>query len=507
MKKTLTICITTDVHGTLQALSYADASLKPQGLSRYLTAVKLLKANEEVLILDNGDILQGSPIMTYFQKKLRIPHIMAQALNLIGVDYFNLGNHDFNYGKPILHQFLNDLKAPCITQNIVEQGIPFGQSQIFTTQNGLKIGLIGVCTDYIPHWERPNHIEVMTFLDPIKVVEDTVTHLKASVDFIVVMYHGGLERDLETGQATEALTGENVGYALAQIQDIDVLVTGHQHRSIITKFNQTTITQCAYNAQEFALVDLTLNDQHKDIQAKLVSLKEFPEDPTMLDLIKETNDKTQIWLDQVVGRLNGHDYLIKDPFEARLHKHPLVSLINTIQSEASGAQLSGVSLFNNPTGFKPTVTYRDIVSTYVYPNTLVVKEINGAQLKAYLEKCAEYFIVQDGIIKVNPEYDTPKAQHFNYDMIDGIEYTLKISQPIGQRVTQLTKLGKPILAHERFSLVINNYRANGGGNFEMIVACPTLSEITMDMTDIIAAYFESHPNLTPNHQDNISVII
>jgi 2',3'-cyclic-nucleotide 2'-phosphodiesterase/3'-nucleotidase len=284
-------------------------------------------------------------------------------------------------------------------------------------------------------------------------------------------------------------------------------VTGHQHRSIIANINQTAVTQCAYNAQEFALVDLCLDEAHKDIQAKLVSLKDFPEDQSMLSLIKDINDETQVWLDQVVGDLKGHNYLIYDPFEARLHKHPLVSLLNTIQMEVSGAQLSGISLFNNPTGFKPTVTTRDIVSTYVYPNTLVVKEITGERLKAYLEKCAEYFIVQEGEIKVNPEYDSPKAQHFNYDMVDGIEYTLKISQPIGQRVTQLTRHGRAISLDEKFSLVINNYRANGGGNFQMIVDCPTLSEITMDMTEIIAAYFESHPNLSPNHQDNISVIV
>ena len=81
------------------------------------------------------------------------------------------------------------------------------------------------------------------------------------------------------------------------------------------------------------------------------------------------------------------------------------------------------------------------MSTYVYPNTLVVKQISGDKLKAYLEKCAEYFIVDKGVIKVNPEYDSPKAQHFNYDMVDGISYTLKISNPIGQRVTALDYQG------------------------------------------------------------------
>ncbi len=505
MKKTLMICVTTDVHGALQTRSYANGTDKALGLGRYLTATRLFKQTQDVLCLDNGDILQGSPLMTYFQKQSRAPHLLAQALNLIGVDYFNLGNHDFNYGKPILKQFLTDLKAPCLTQNITLNGEPFGHSHIYVSKQGIRVGLIGVCTDYIPHWEKPSHIEGMTFLDPIEVVKKEINILKSKVDYMIVMYHGGLERNPLSGKPTEPLTKENVGYELAQLDGIDLLITGHQHRSFITKINDTLVTQCAPNAQEFAQIKITCEDKQLQVDAQLIKMKDFSEDQDMLNLIKPWEDETQIWLDQVVGRLSGYDYLIKDPFDARLHKHPLVSLINTIQLDVSKAQLSGVSLFNDPSGFKPVITYRDIVSTYVYPNTLVVKEITGTVLKAYLEKCAEYFMVQDGSIIVNPEYDEPKAQHFNYDMVDGIEYTLKISNPIGQRVTQCSYLGKPVLSEDVFSLVINNYRANGGGNFDMIVSCPTLSEINIDMTDIMAAYFEAHPDLHPIHICNILV--
>jgi len=145
MKKMMRVYITTDVHGTLKTSSYADFSDKQQGLGRYLTAIKKARKDGEILVLDNGDILQGSPLLTYFQKEPRKPHLMAQALNLIGVDFFNLGNHDFNYGQTILTQFLQDLKAPCLTSNITLNSIPFGQSRLIT-MNGLKIALIGACT-------------------------------------------------------------------------------------------------------------------------------------------------------------------------------------------------------------------------------------------------------------------------------------------------------------------------------------------------------------------------
>ena len=158
MKKLLKIYITTDVHATLQTLSYADGSDRFQGLARYASALKDERKHYDVLALDNGDILQGSPLVDLLSKKNTECLICWQkTMNLIGIDYFNLGNHDFNYGKPILNQFLHDLKAPCLTSNITLNGSPFGRSQIISWENH-KIGLIGVCTDYIPHWGKtPTH--------------------------------------------------------------------------------------------------------------------------------------------------------------------------------------------------------------------------------------------------------------------------------------------------------------------------------------------------------------
>lgn len=505
MKKTLNLYITTDVHGTLQTSSYSDHSDKFQGLARYASALKDARKTKDVLALDNGDILQGSPLLTYFQKTLRKPHLLAETMNLVGIDYFNLGNHDFNYGVPILNQFLQDLNAPCLTSNILQNGTPYGKSVLIDWQNH-HIALIGCCTDYIPHWEKPSNIEGMIFLDPIAIITQEVSRLRSQADVVIVMYHGGFERDPLTGQPTEPFTGENVGYALAQIPGIDLLITGHQHRSIITTIKSTLVTQCAYNAQEFARVELSF-DPALTLKADLVKMKEFPQDQAVLDLIQPWQDQTEAWLDQPITVLKDYDFRIHDAFDARLHKHPLVSLINKIQLDTSGAQLSGTSLFNDPAGFNANVTTRDIVSTYVYPNTLVVKQINGIKLNAYLEKCAEYFVIVNGEIRVNPEYDSPKSQHFNYDMVDGIDYTLKISNPVGQRVINLTFQNKPVCDDDLFSLVINNYRSSGGGNFDMIVSCPTLSEINRDMTDIMSVYLESHPDLKLAHQNNIKVIM
>ncbi len=132
--------------------------------------------------------------------------------------------------------------------------------------------------------------------------------------------------------------------------------------------------------------------------------------------------------------------------------------------------------------------------------------MTGTQLKAYLEQTSSYFILKDTQIIVNPAFDEPKPQHFNYDMLDGIEYGFKISNPIGQRLTHCRFKGQEIQDADVFSVVMNNYRSVGGGNYAMMPECMNLREYTEDVVDIIRAYFKQHPHVSVSHEDNITLI-
>ena len=495
---------TTDIHGTLSTYSYLDQTIKPQGLSRYSNIVKKNRELFECIVVDNGDSLQGSPLMTYAHRVRLKPNPLALVFNHIGLDYYNLGNHDFNYGEDVLLNYINDLDALCLTSNVLYNHKPIGQTRIHTTQNGFKIALIGICTDYIPHWEKPEHIKNFKFLSPIDTLKNEINKLP-HVDYTIVYYHGGLEKDPITGQPTEVLTGENVGYEMTLISGIDLLITGHQHRSIATLINQVPVMQCSLNATEYMDAEIDIQNKTSDIQ--LIPMSGYDYDQDIELLIKPFDDETQIWLDQKLGKVEGHDLLIKDPFDARVHKHPYVSFINFIQKEVTQADICGTALFNQALGLGTEISYRDLVNNYVYPNSLIVKEMDGKTLKLYLEQCADYFTIIDNKIAVNPMFDEPKPQHFNYDMLDGIEYTLKISNPLGQRVISLIFNGKEVKENDVFSVAMNNYRASGGGNFHMIPPCKTLLEIQRDMTDILAEYIMNKKIVTITHHDNIKVII
>jgi 2',3'-cyclic-nucleotide 2'-phosphodiesterase/3'-nucleotidase len=146
-------------------------------------------------------------------------------------------------------------------------------------------------------------------------------------------------------------------------------------------------------------------------------------------------------------------------------------------------------------GLRPEVTMRDIASTFIYPNSLCVLEIDGAVLRAALEKTAEYFALgEDGSIVINPSHFRPKIEHYNYDIFAGIEYCINVSRPKGARVREVRFRGEPVRDDQVFTIALNNYRAGGGGQYDMFRDAKMVKEITSTTADIVVEYLLTHPN-------------
>ena len=147
----------------------------------------------------------------------------------------------------------------------------------------------------------------------------------------------------------------------------------------------------------------------------------------------------QTWLDQPVGEVQG-DMKITDPMQARIVEHPYIEFINRVQMAASGVSISGTALFNNEgQGFNETITMREIITNYIYPNTLAVLKITGQDLRDALEQTANFLAIESGEIVFNPAFIEPKPQYYNYDMYEGIDYEIDLRQPVGQRITKLAR--------------------------------------------------------------------
>ncbi|QIK70528.1 bifunctional metallophosphatase/5'-nucleotidase [Erysipelothrix sp. HDW6C] len=499
------ILATTDVHGNIFPTNYtARNNVESFGLARIATAIKTLKKDNNLILVDNGDAFQGTPLLTYaHQHTDTIVNPMAHVFNRLDYDFINLGNHDFNYGQEVLEKFIRENNATLLTSNLtINKRIP-GATQIMA-YGDKKIAFIGVVTHYIPNWERPAHLENIDFVQAYDQMKAEVERVKDQVDYVIGMYHGGLERDPLTGEPTERLTGENQGYEMTAIDGLDILITGHQHRSFVETVNGVLVTQNTFKGQEFITIDLDLETGKKS--AQLHKTSEYPVDETLLEPLAEVQEAVQTWLDQPVGSLQDGPILIDDELDARIHKHPIVSFLNQVQLERSGADISSVALFNGATGFNQSISMRELVSTYLYPNTLVVKRMTGKALREMIEFSAHYFTLDGDQIVPSPEFVSPKPQHYNYDMLDGVEYTLKISNPRGQRLVSLTRNGVEVCDDDTFDLVTNNYRAMGGGNYTMVAQAPTVQDIQEEMVDTIMNYFVKYSPVKVKHTKNIHVI-
>ncbi len=506
-KMKIKIVATTDIHGSIFPTNYTTRDQKQDySLAHISSAIKKFRSEGTVLLLDNGDAFQGTPLLTYAHQNIdTVLNPIAQVFNTLKYDYINLGNHDFNYGLDVLKKFIKENNAPLLTSNVFFDGNPVGKTQILE-YGGKRIALIGVLTQFIPHWERPSHLEGVTLNDAYEHMKAEVEAVKDSVDYVIGMYHGGFEKDLETGEPTERQTGENEGYQMSFIDGLDILITGHQHRSIATYLHGKAVTQTTLKAKEFATIDFDLDTG--EIIPMIHQTEDYSLDEEILKPLATLQENVQNWLDQPIGSFSesSPSLIIEDEFEARIRKHPLVSFMNQVQKDRSGAQLSSVALFNGSIGFNKSITMRELVGTYIYPNTLVVKRITGSRLKKMLEYSAYFFTIdENNQIAVSPDYVSPKPQHYNYDMVDGVSYTIHVANPRGSRIADLKYQGRDVEDDDTFTIVVNNYRAAGGGGYMMVAKSDLVEDIQEEMVDTLMNYFQENSPVEVEHEDNILV--
>lgn len=322
----ITLLATSDVHGYIYPTNYATDQEQPYGYAKIASRIKQIRETspDPLYVIDNGDFIQGSPF-SYYLAKQQDHHVseLTNVLNEMDVDASILGNHEFNYGLSYLEQAIASYYHPVLSANILtSKGDPyFGQPYVMIEKQGIKVAILGLTTQYIPHWEQPETIKDLQFVSAVEAAKQYVPKLRELADVVVVAYHGGFEKDLETGEPTEALTGENEGFQLLQeVTGMDALITGHQHRVIATKVNGVPIIQPGYRGEFLGKIELSLERtvngyRVSDGKAELISLVTDEADEDILSLVQKTENELQTWLDQPVGEVQG-DMKITDPMQA-----------------------------------------------------------------------------------------------------------------------------------------------------------------------------------------------
>ena len=497
----LVIYQTSDLHGYIYPTNY----VKDQPLGFLKIASYILndeKNYDSSLKIDCGDLVQGSALTHFLSKEGVEENPIIKGLEAVNYNAYVLGNHEFNYGLDYLKNAYSHISNKVINANI--KGLPFESKpyEIFDF-NGFKIGCIGFTTVYIPNWEQEANIKNLEFLDVVKQYAKYEKELKEQCDMIVVCYHGGFEKSLDEDMTpTEALTKENQASELLENFDsIDIILSGHQHRSFITKIKGVICSQPMNNGQNFTKIVIDTNK--KDISYELVDVSKLTDkiDDKIENIFTQTQKDLGVYLDQIIGEFD-KDMKVDDIFLARLKGHPFINFLHDVQLEVSGADFSALSVFDSAIGFGKKISVRDVLINYPYPNTLKVLEVTGKQLKEAIETSATYFEVEEGEVKVSKDFLVPKVQHYNYDTYGGLEYKIDLSKPPYDRVVYMKKDGKDISMDKKYTIVLNNYRASNTSKYPSYKGCKIVREINLDMSEIILDYIQKNKKITVNDKYN-----
>ena len=338
-KQDITIYYTSDLHGHFYPTTYGDKTQRALGLFR--CAPGFVKT-PNTLVIDGGDTLQGSPFTAYCVKELRSARPVAEIMNRCGYDVVTLGNHDFNYGADYLREYLTQGNFACVCENLKDEtGKSIFPRLVKVMENGLRVGIVGIVTDHVNIWEKPENLAGVQVTSPLEAAREALAALRQEADLTICIYHGGFERDLRTGRLLSS-SGENIAYQLCQELDFDILLTGHQHLSLPGRLLHGTFAlQCADNGREYHRLEVSVQDGKPVIRSQAVAAQ-APPDPELMQAFSGLEAQVQHWLDQSVGSL---------PYPLHTASHlqmaacgsDIAKLFSDVQLRASGAQLSAVS--------------------------------------------------------------------------------------------------------------------------------------------------------------------
>ena len=526
----LRIMETTDLHSNMMDFDYyKDTATEKFGLVR--TASLINAARDEAknsVLVDNGDLIQGSPLGDYMAakglKKGEI-HPVYKAPNTLDYAVGNLGNHEFNYGLEYLQKALAGASFPYVNANIIDVKT---KKPLFTPyliketdvvdQEGhkqtLKIGYIGFVPPQIMTWDKANLSGKVTVNDITETARRYVPEMREKgADVVVVIAHSGLSADPYQSMA------ENSVYYLSEVPGVDAIMFGHAHAVFPGKdfanikgadiakgtLNGVPAVMPGMWGDHLGVVDLVLNNDSGKWQVTQAKAEARPiydtaakkslaaEDSKLAEILKADHDATREFVSQPIGKSadNMYSYL------ALVQDDPTVQVVNNaqkayvehfIQGDPDLAKLPVLSAAapfkvggrkNDPASFveveKGPLTFRNAADLYLYPNTLVVVKASGKEVKEWLECSAGQFNQID-VTSSKPQslINWDGFRTYNFDVIDGVEYQIDVSQPArydgecqtvnpsAERIKNLTFNGKPIDPNATFLVATNNYRAYGG---------------------------------------------
>ncbi len=511
----ITVLGTTDLHGNIYPIDYYTDQPDNRGLAKVATLIKRVRQeNPNVILIDSGDTIQGTPLAYYHNRKNNTPpNPMMLAMNALKFDALAVGNHEYNFGLKVLEKARSEAQFPWLSANTYRSNENYHQPYLIREIAGVRIGILGLTTPGIPSWENVQNYPGLQFNDPVSEAKKWVAILreKERADAVVIAMHMGLEEDLRTGVINPGqVPNENAAIAIAKnVPGADAIFMGHTHREVPSLFlNDVLLAQANHWGRHLARADLYMQRESNQWRVYAKSARTIPvddtvpADPEILKLTEPYHQETQAWLSKAIGESKAELSVA----EARFRDSALLDLVHRVQMDVGKADVSMAAVFNPRARIpKGPVTVREIAGLYIYENTLVVLEVTGAQLKEALEHSAKYFLPYEAG-KSPAELVDPRIPAYNFDIAEGVTYELDISKPTGQRIQNLQFRGKPLSPTQKLKLATNNYRVNGGGGYTMYRDAPVVYRSGEEIRELIIDWVERNKTIPTEPTNNWRIV-
>ena len=518
----VTLVATTDMHGNLYPYDYFTRLPAPRGLASAATLVEEVRSETpNTILVDCGDTIQGSSLESVHQAAVRAgtttaPDPMMLAMNALGYDAMVVGNHEYNFGLANLEAARKAARFPWLSANtrVAPGGLEAFAPYVVKTVAGVKVAVIGVTTAAVPEWEKPENIQGLSFDTAEEGVRRALAALEPEhPDLVIAAVHGGIDRDPETGVVRPGeKPGENPAWTLAErFPQLAAVVFGHSHqREPGRRVNGVLLVQPRNWAMEVARVDFTLRRGEDgrwalaDARSRLLPVTpQTKPDPRVTEIARPYHEAAEKWLDQPVARSSA----ALDGARGRFEDSALVDAIHEVQLHYAKADVSLTALFSPRVRVSAgPVTAREVAALYLYDNELYAVEGDGKMLREALENAARFFrTCPDAACDRGPLVD-PNVRGYNYDMAEGVEYEIDLTQPVGSRVRNLTFHGAPLRDEQPLRIALNNYRAAGSGSYTMFRGAKVVYRSGRDIRDLMVDYFREKGSLPATADGNWRIV-
>lgn len=487
---TIKIASTTDVHGNYFPYNFITMSPGEGSLSRVATRVRQLRdslGTDRVILLDNGDILQGQPTAYYYNFiKPDTIHLTARMLRYLGYDAETIGNHDVETGHAVYDRYRGDLgDLPLLGANVVERstGKPYLQPYTVIERNGIRVAVLGLLTPAIPAWLPENLWEGLEFEDMVESAKKWVPYIMENEkpDLLVGLFHSGHDSEKITGEWRE-----NASLLVAdQVPGFDIIFMGHDHRLFNSaagdKVNSgALVLNPSNNAVYLAEADVTFTLDKgkvtgKKITGNLTPLHSLEPDSAFMATFSSEQQEIKDFVSRKIGTSTG-DFSVRDAY---FGPSAFMELLHDLQLEISGAEIS----FAAPLSFDALIKegdlhMSDMFTLYKYENILYTMAMTGREIKNYLEMSYSLWTdvmksSDDNLLlfadaqKGGAKGDYAKLLNpsYNFDSAAGIKYTVDVTKPQGSKINIISMSdGTPFDLDKTYKVAVNSYRGNGGGD-------------------------------------------